>query len=58
MTLKVPNALQWDDRLPADDQTVVDDLNRSLARLNEMRALEINVSGPFARSKIAWKLAS
>lgn len=57
MILKVPAAIQWDDRLEEDDRPLVDDLNASVGRLNEMRALEINVSGPFARSKIAWKLA-
>jgi hypothetical protein len=34
------------------------DLNASLDRLNQLRALEINVAGHFARSKIAWKLAT
>ena len=34
------------------------ELNESLDRLNGLRAVEINVTGHFARSKIARKLAS
>lgn len=56
--LRVPNVLQWDDRLLDKDRPLFDDVNAVLLRLDEMRATEINVSGPFARSKIAWKLAS
>src|ERR1700761_7180081 len=56
-TLKEPRPFVWDERLPAKDKVAIADINSSLARLNEMRALAINVSGPFARSKIAWKLA-
>lgn len=58
MALKIPTALQWDDRLDEDGKALVADINASLARLNEMRAVEINIVGPFARSKIAWKLAT
>jgi hypothetical protein len=55
--MKVPASLVWDNRLPEVEKTRVAELNASLARLNEQRAIEISVSGPFARSKIAWKLA-
>jgi hypothetical protein len=48
----------WDDRLPEADKKLVGDLNASLDRLGGLRALEINVSGKFLRSKIAWKLAT
>jgi hypothetical protein len=58
MTLKKPNHIQWDDRLTEADKEFVNELNASLDRLNELRALEINVAGHFARSKVAWKLAS
>lgn len=34
------------------------DINASLDRLNGLRAVEINVAEHFARSKIAWKLAT
>jgi len=56
--LRAPTTLIWDDRLPDGDKPTIDELNASLLRLNEMRATEINISGPFARSKIAWKLAT
>lgn len=58
MTLRIPHAMIWDDRLDASDAETIDMLNATCARLNEMRALEINISGPFLRSKIAWKLAT
>jgi hypothetical protein len=58
MVLKIPATLEWDSRLPEDERAHVDELNASVARLNEMRAVEINISGPFAKSKIAWKLAA
>jgi hypothetical protein len=58
MTLKEPRRLVWDDRLTAADKAEVDKVNESLARLNTIRAVEINLSGRFARSKIAWKLAT
>lgn len=35
----------------------MDEFNASAARLVSLRAVQINVTGPFARSKIAWKLA-
>jgi hypothetical protein len=38
------------------DKKLVGDLKTSLDRLNGLRAVEITVSGKFARSKIAWKL--
>jgi hypothetical protein len=56
--LKEPTHLVWDDRLPEADKKLVDDLNGSLDRLGDLRAIEINVSGKFLRSKIAWKLAT
>ena len=55
--LRIPHSIVWDDRLPPEDGKHVEDINRALSRLNELRALEIVVSGPFAQSKIAWKLA-
>jgi hypothetical protein len=56
--MKEPNRFIWDDRLAEADKKLVADLNACLDRLNGLRAIEINVSGPFARSKIAWKLAT
>jgi hypothetical protein len=58
MSLKKPTHLAWDDRLAESDKRLVGDLNASLDRLSGLRAVEINVSGKFLRSKIAWKLAS
>lgn len=57
MTLKEPTHLARDDGLTETDKKLVQDLNASLDRLSGIRALEINVSGKFLRSKIAWKLA-
>ena len=56
--LRVPTSFVWDDRLPEAEKATIDRLNASIARLNELRATEINIAGPFARSKIAWKLAT
>jgi len=56
--LKTPTALQWDNRLPAKEKAAFDSWNACMARLDEERALEINISGPFLKSKIAWKLAT
>lgn len=56
--MKEPAALIWNERLPETDKKTVADLNASLASLSVLRAVKINVSGPFARSKIAWKLAT
>jgi hypothetical protein len=58
MALREPNYLKWDDRLTEADQPRLAAINASLERLNELRAVEMNVSGPFARSKIAWKLVT
>jgi hypothetical protein len=58
MRLKEPTYFIWDDRLTEADEKLVGDLNTSLDRLSGLRAVEINVSGKFARSKIAWKLAT
>jgi hypothetical protein len=58
MSLKEPTHLEWDDRLTEADKKLVSELNAALDRLSDLRAVEINVSGKFARSKIAWKLAT
>jgi hypothetical protein len=58
MTLRPPASLIWDDRLTETDKDEVAELNASLDRLDGMRAVEINVAGPFLRSKIAWKLVA
>jgi hypothetical protein len=58
MNLKEPNYFVLDDRLAESDVKLVIDLNTSLERLSGLRAIEITVSGKFARSKIAWKLAT
>jgi hypothetical protein len=58
MSLKEPTHFTWDNRLTEADKNLVGDLNASLARLSGLRAVEINVSGKFADSKIAWKLAT
>jgi hypothetical protein len=55
--LKYPNLLQWDERLSEGDKESVTEINASLDRLDAGRAVEINATGPFLRSKIAWKLA-
>jgi hypothetical protein len=57
MSLREPTHLTRDDTLTETDKQLVHDLNASLDRLSGMRASEINVSGKFLRSKIAWKLA-
>jgi hypothetical protein len=56
-SLREPHRLIWDERLAEKDKGLVGELNGALERLNERRAVEINVAGHFARSKIAWKLA-
>jgi hypothetical protein len=58
MNLKEPTHLVWDDRLAETDKKLVGELNVSIGRLSGLRAVEINVSGKFLRSKIAWKLAT
>src|ERR1700736_1240230 len=58
MTLRSPTAILPDDRLTEADRELVADLSASLDRLDGLRAVEINVSGQFARSKIAWKLVT
>lgn len=58
MSLKEPAHFEWDNSLTDEDKSFVDELNASLDRLNCLRAVEINVSGKFLRSKIAWKLAT
>jgi hypothetical protein len=56
--LRAPTAFVWDDRLQEVEKATIAELNASLQRLDGMRAVEIAVSGRFARSKIAWKLAT
>jgi hypothetical protein len=56
MRLREPAHFALDDRLTEADEKLVRNLNASLERLSGLRAVEINVSGTFARSKIAWKL--
>ncbi len=56
--LKEPTHLVWDNRLADADKELVGKLNAAVSRLSGLRAVEITVSGRFARSKIAWKLAS
>jgi len=58
MKLKEPTHLVWDDRLTEANKRHVSELNAALDRLSGLRAIEINVSGKFARSKIAWKLST
>jgi hypothetical protein len=58
ISLKEPTHFIWDDRLTEGNKRFVEELNTSLDRLNGLRAVEINVSGKFLRSKIAWKLAT
>jgi hypothetical protein len=58
MTIREPNYLIWDGRLPEADSQAIDKLNASTRRISGLRAIEIAVVGPFARSKIAWKLAT
>ncbi|WP_105429962.1 hypothetical protein [Neorhizobium sp. T6_25] len=55
--LKEPARFIWDDRLSPEDKGAVDDINRIVSRLSDSRAIEINIAGPFLRSKMAWKLA-
>jgi hypothetical protein len=56
--LRPPTTMIWDDRLPETDKARLDKFNASLVHLDGMRAIEINVAGPFLRSKIAWKLVT
>jgi hypothetical protein len=58
VTLRPPATMTWDNRLPETDKTRLNEINASLVRLDGMRAVEINVAGPFLRSKIAWKLVT
>ncbi len=56
--MKTPTAIAWDDRLPESDKALIEKLNASVNRLDARRAVEIAVSGLFARSKLAWKIAT
>jgi hypothetical protein len=56
--LREPAFFVWDDqRLAESDKELIEKINASVSRLCGLRAVQIIVSGPFARSKIAWKLA-
>jgi hypothetical protein len=55
--LKEPIHFKWDERLPDADKDFLVELNAALDAINGKRAVQITRSGPFARSKIAWKLA-
>ncbi|MDE2184208.1 MAG: hypothetical protein KGJ78_14405 [Alphaproteobacteria bacterium] len=56
--MKTPTAIAWDERLPESDKALIDKLNASVDRLDTRRTVEIAVSGLFARSKLAWKIAT
>ena len=58
MHLRPPNVLAMNERLSEPDKEFVAELNASLLHLDGLRAVEINPTGPFARSKIAWKLVT
>jgi len=58
MHLRPPNVLATDERLGQADKEFVAELNASLLHLDGLRAVEINPTGPFGRSKIAWKLVT
>lgn len=57
MSLKEPTHFALDDRLSEEDAQFLVNVNASLDRLSGLRELEIHVSGKFARSRVAWKLA-
>ncbi|QFY63529.1 hypothetical protein FZ934_25125 (plasmid) [Rhizobium grahamii] len=52
-----PTFWAWDDRLRPEEKEMIDEANEALLRLSDTRAIEINASGPFRRSKLAWKIA-
>ncbi|MGM4909363.1 hypothetical protein [Rhizobium sp. 768_B6_N1_8] len=56
-TLPDPNLWAWDDRLPLEEKEMIDEANDVLLRLSDTRAIEINATGLFLRSKLAWKIA-
>uniref|UniRef100_E6VND1 Uncharacterized protein n=1 Tax=Rhodopseudomonas palustris (strain DX-1) TaxID=652103 RepID=E6VND1_RHOPX len=56
--LRSPHFLEVDEGLQAKDRELAKTVNSSLERLDHLRAVEINVAGPFLRSKISWKLAT
>lgn len=56
--MKAPRAIVWDARLPESDKARIAELNLATESLDGLRAVEITVNGLFARSKIAWKLAT
>lgn len=56
--IEEPREFVWNDCLDAGDEGEVTKLNASLLRLSSLRAEQINVCEHFARSKVAWKLAS
>lgn len=58
MILKQPHRFIIDDRLNDDDdgRRIISEVNASLERINEFRAVEITVTEHLAKSKIAWKI--
>jgi hypothetical protein len=54
---KEPTHFVSDDRLTDADKELMADLNAALDRIGGLRAVEINVSGKFALSKIGSKVA-
>lgn len=56
-SLKPPALLETHDGLTAEQIATVNEANSDIQDLDGMRAVQINVSGHFARSKLAWKLA-
>jgi len=53
--LKDPMRITWDDRLAEASRDSLREANAALMRLSDSRAIEINISGPLLRSKLAWK---
>jgi hypothetical protein len=51
MTLREPRHLVWNERLSKADKQTIDQLNGSLDRLDELRAVRINVTGRFCAVK-------
>jgi len=55
--LKPPAVLEAHGELDERQAAMVREANETMQELDGMRAVQINVAGHFARSKIAWKLA-
>ncbi|WP_315718605.1 MULTISPECIES: hypothetical protein [unclassified Bradyrhizobium] len=58
MVLRTPTQMIIRDNLLPPEKELVEQINSSLDRLSGLRAVEINIAGPFAQSKLAWKLAT